>query len=87
MNDVSFQPISPSTFFFNRLIYGKKIDMNDYMREKLEKLYPRFLSIFDLSKENYRENTLIFMFRLNIASGPTERALRLPVKETLLNKD
>lgn len=87
LNDVSFQPISPSTFFFNRLIYGKKIDMNDYMREKLEKLYPRFLSIFGLSKENYRENTLIFMFRLNIASEPTERALRLPVKEILLNKD
>jgi molybdopterin/thiamine biosynthesis adenylyltransferase/nitroreductase len=86
MENVSFQPISPSTFFFNRMIYGKEIDMNTYMREKLHDLYPEFLSIFDLEKKNNREQTLIFMFRLNIASEPTERALRLPVEKVLLNK-
>lgn len=83
---LSFQPISPSTFFFNRMLYGKKIDMNTFMRDRLKGLEGEFLSVFGLNKDQAAKQTLVFMFRLNKASAPTERALRLPVERVLLNE-
>lgn len=78
--NLSFQPISPSTFFFNRLLYGKEFDMNDNMKEGLQKLFVQFEELWSLE----RSEQMIFMFRLNRAGPPSERALRLPLEEIIL---
>lgn len=77
---LSFQPISPSTFFFNRLLYGKDFDMNKNMKESMQRLFFKFEKLWNLD----RNEQMIFMFRLNIAGPPSERALRLPLKEIIL---
>jgi hypothetical protein len=77
---LSFQPISPSTFFFNRLLYGKEFDINTNMKDSLQKLFLQFEELWNLE----RSEQMIFMFRLNIAGPPSERALRLPLKEIIL---
>ncbi len=78
-NQVAFQPLSPSTFFFARLKYGNGVGLSPAMISELEELRKQFVSLFNLLPERGE----LFLFRLCIAEEMRVKALRRPLGDVL----
>ena len=77
--NLSFQPQSPATFFFLRLINGDGAELdNDFQRE-LSLLRNEFVNIFDL--ESNRSD--VFLFRLCIANPSKVKSLRRKLEDVI----
>ncbi len=76
---ISFQPQSPATFFFMRLLKGSGIEMDIEMQEDLKELRKKFVSIMNI------DNSVndVFLFRLCISSEPKTKALRRKLEDVL----
>ena len=77
---LSFQPISASLFIFHRVAREEEngyspseLEVIDILKKKLNIVFNRDL-----------KNQEVFMFRLNVASGPSIRAFRRDVSESLI---
>ena len=78
--NISFQPQSPATFFFSRLINGKGIELDNDLQKELHTLRNEFVNIFDL-KPNRSD---VFLFRLCIANNPRVKSLRRNLEDVLI---
>ena len=77
---ISFQPQSPATFFFMRLLKGSGIEMDFEMQEELKILRNEFVAIMNLDSNT----TDVFLFRLCIVNQPKTKALRREIKDVLV---
>ena len=78
--NISFQPQSPATFFFSRLIHGDGIGLDDDLKTELHILRNEFVNIFDL-KSNRSD---VFLFRLCLANNPRVKSLRRKLEDVLI---
>jgi hypothetical protein len=78
--NISFQPQSPATFFFMRLLKGNGVEMDIEMQEELRGLRKNFVSIMNI------DNSVndVFLFRLCISSEPKTKALRRKLEDVLV---
>lgn len=80
--NISFQPQSPSTFFFARLKNGNGIELDLELQEELKELKKEFDDIMKIES-----NTAdIFLFRLCIANQPKIKSLRRKIEDVLFLK-
>lgn len=79
-NNVAFQPLSPITYLFARLIRGNGAGMSPLMRSELSALRQNYLNLFGI-QEGLGE---ILLFRLAVADAPTTYALRRPIADVLV---
>ncbi len=79
--NISFQPQSPITFLFARLIQGKGIGIPQNMIKELTDLREQFKTLFSVHEHKGGE---IFLFRLCIADTLPAKSLRRPIEETLM---
>jgi hypothetical protein len=77
--EISFQPMSPSTFLFSKLSGGDTKEFSNEIIQKLKKLRLDFVELLSL-KPGIGE---IFIFRLFKAEEPKVRSLRLPLEDIL----
>jgi hypothetical protein len=77
---ISFQPISPATFFFARLIQGKGLELEEQQIEELKSLRKKFETIFNLNSKTQD----IFLFRLFIAKQPSTKSIRRKMEDVLV---
>jgi hypothetical protein len=76
---MSFQPISISTFLFNRYVFEGNAVLGEKFGSQLSGLKKELDEVFDL-KEN---RVSMFLFRLFYDENPWKRSLHLPAKEVL----
>jgi molybdopterin/thiamine biosynthesis adenylyltransferase len=76
---IAFQPLTPITFLFLRLLRGKGEGLTQEMHSELPALRERFLTIFP----NASGRGEIFLFRLFYAAPPSARSLRRSVDDVL----
>ncbi len=76
--DISFQPITPITFLFNRLILGEGAELDPQEKKQLENALQAFQHTFPFS---YEQEKPIFLFRLSIATNPTIKSYRRNLTE------
>jgi tRNA A37 threonylcarbamoyladenosine dehydratase len=77
---ISFQPQSPATFFFMRLLKGDGLEMEREMQEKIKKLRNEFVTIMNLDSDAND----VFLFRLCISSEPKTKSLRRKLEDVLI---
>lgn len=77
--NIAFQPMSPSTFLFSRLLHGDIKDFPLETVEKLQNLRKEFTSILSLDS-NIGE---IFLFRLFESTEPEIKSFRLSLEQIL----
>ena len=77
--DIAFQPMSPSTFLFSKLIDNDLADFSEVQLEKLKILRKKFTKLLSL-EPGIGE---IFIFRLFKADDPEVKSLRLPLGDIL----
>ncbi len=75
--NISFQPQSPLTFFFVRLLHGKGEGLEERTITELYELRKRFIKLIK-TEDSAGE---IFLFRLCIADEPRVKSLRKDVNE------
>lgn len=78
--NISFQPQSPATFFFARLIKGNGIELNETMQQELRILRNEFESVMNLNSGIVD----VFLFRLCIADEPETKSLRRKIEDVLI---
>jgi tRNA A37 threonylcarbamoyladenosine dehydratase len=71
--NISFQPQSPCTFLFSRLIQGNGIGLDANLKVKLVKLREEFKNIFEIKHDDCGE---IFLFRLFSGKKEVVKSLR-----------
>ncbi|HSZ71115.1 MAG TPA: Rv1355c family protein, partial [Cytophagaceae bacterium] len=81
--NLSFQPQSPATFFFARLMYGKGIELDPFEQKELSLLREQFITTMEIESDLGE----IFMFRLCIADSPKVKSLRKNVTDVLFFND
>jgi hypothetical protein len=69
---IAFQPISATTFMFQRLLNETHSSFNINSKELLYKMYEQNKKLWKLNDND----TAIFMFKLHHADKPTARSLR-----------
>ncbi len=79
---ISFQPVSPCTFFFSRLIQGKGAGLNPETQMELKKLRTSFETLFPLPPPVGE----IFLFRLSLADQMEIKSLRRLLEDVLVIK-
>lgn len=77
---ISFQPISISTFLFNRMLFEGVEQFPERMAEELRQSRAAFEKIFSLEKGGGE----IFLFKLFYTDKTIKRSLRMPVEEVLV---
>ena len=77
--NISFQPQSPATFFFARLIQGDGIELDQETQQELKELHQRFIKLTGLVSSEKE----IFLFRLSIAQEPKVKSLRREINDVL----
>jgi len=78
--NISFQPQSPATFFFARLLKGSGIELDEAMQEELKILRSEFENVMKLSSDVVD----VFLFRLCIADQPKTKSLRRKMEDVLI---
>jgi ThiF family len=78
--DISFQPQSPATFFFARLLKGGGIELDKATQQELKILRSEFESVTKLSSDVVD----VFLFRLCIADQPKTKSLRRKMEDVLI---
>ena len=81
--NISFQPQSPATFFFARLIQGKGIELDIETQAELNLLRKQFVKIMNIEPALSE----IFLFRLCIANEPKIKSLRKDLDNVLIITD
>ncbi|MFT5859618.1 MAG: hypothetical protein ACI865_001722 [Flavobacteriaceae bacterium] len=76
---LEFQPMSPSSFFFERLIEGDGVDLSAKAKQKLTILRNQALEKLNLSDHP------IFIFRLHVGGKSQVKSLRKPLSEVFRN--
>lgn len=79
-NNISFQPQSPITFLFARLLHGEGADMSTEMIRELTDLRKQFKKLFPLDDRQGE----IFLFRLCIADALPAKSLRRSIEDVLV---
>jgi molybdopterin/thiamine biosynthesis adenylyltransferase len=77
---IAFQPQSPVTFLFARLINGNGIGLDSKMIERLPVLRKSFKEIWEIESDNLGE---IFLFRLFKGTKPVVNSLRRDINDVL----
>jgi len=77
---LEFQPMSPCTFFFERLIEGKGVDLSSTIKNELTILRNDILETLQISDHP------IFIFRLHTSGEPEVKSLRKPLSEVFQKK-
>ena len=77
----SFQPISASLFIFHRVNQENNNGYSDSELNEIEGLKKKLNTLFNKELKNQE----IFMFRINVASGPSIKAFRRDVSESLIH--
>ncbi|MDO8998573.1 MAG: Rv1355c family protein [Bacteroidota bacterium] len=80
--NISFQPQSPATFLFARLIKGNGVGIDEDCKNELNLLRNQFLKI--MNTESHRCD--VFLFRLCIANLPEKKSLRRKIDDVLINE-
>jgi molybdopterin/thiamine biosynthesis adenylyltransferase len=78
---IAFQPQSPATFLFARLIHGHGEGLDDNMLERLPMLRKKYKEIWNIENDNMGE---IFLFRLFKGAKPVVNSLRRDINEVLI---
>jgi hypothetical protein len=76
---ISLQPISPSVFYFVRLLDNSETSLSSRHIEELKQLKIKFDKIKNTALNE------IFLFRLCIADAPDVKSLRYPITEILIS--
>lgn len=76
----SFQPISASLFVFHRVNREKESGYTESEVEVIKLLKKKLNTLFNKDLKNQE----VFMFRFNVASGPSVRAYRRDVSESMI---
>ena len=76
---IAFQPLSISTFLFNRLTYEGNKAFSTNESNELMKMKKEFEELFSIEKHWGK----IFLFRLFISDFTPKQSLRVPVEEVL----
>lgn len=79
---ISFQPISISTFLFNRMLHEGAKNFPERILNDLKESRKKFESVFDIGEGRGE----VFMFKLFYTDKKIKRSLRAPVKEVLVYK-
>lgn len=77
---IAFQPVSPSTFFFARMLHGAGEELPEWMRAELGELRSLFTQTFS----THNQNGEIFLFRLFKSDNTPVKSLRKPIDEILI---
>lgn len=77
---VAFQPVSPATFFFARLLHGNGTELPTWMQEEFKLLRKLFTQSFT----THQTTGEIFLFRLCTADEPAVKSLRKPIENLLI---
>lgn len=77
---IAFQPVSPATFFFARLLHGKGIELPEWMQDDFSELRELFTQSFT----THPTHGEIFLFRLCVADEPAVKSLRKPIENLLI---
>lgn len=78
-DDISFQPLSVSTFLLNRLVHQGTEVFSEHASSELTEMKKEFEKLFSLEEDMGK----IFLFRVFIANNTPKRSLRVPVEEVL----
>ena len=78
--NISFQPQSPVTFFFARLLKGGGVELDEAMKQELKILRSEFENVTKLSSDVVD----VFLFRLCIADQPKTKSLRREIEDVLI---
>ncbi|RYX81403.1 hypothetical protein EON73_04845 [bacterium] len=78
-DNISFQPLSISTFLFNRLTYQEVQSFSEKTTTELTNMKDNFESLFSLKKDMCK----ILLFRVFIGGNLPRRSLRVPIDEIL----
>ncbi|MVN21239.1 Rv1355c family protein [Mucilaginibacter arboris] len=78
-NNISFQPLSISTFLLNRLVHQGTQAFSENTIIELTEMKKEFETLFSLKEDMGK----IFLFRVFIADNSPKRSLRVPVEEVL----
>ena len=78
--NISFQPQSPATFFFAKLLKGGDIELDEDMQKELKLLRSEFENVTKLSSDVVD----VFLFRLCIADQPKTKSLRRKMEDVLI---
>jgi len=81
---VAFQPQSPCTFLFSRLVQGKAEGLNQTMIERLPILHKKFKQILEIENDGVCE---VFLFRLFVGKKSVVKSLRRNVEDMYKNLD
>ena len=81
---VAFQPQSPCTFLFSRLVQGKAEGLNQTMIERLPILHKKFKQILEIENDDVCE---VFLFRLFVGKKSVVKSLRRNVEDMYKNLD
>jgi tRNA A37 threonylcarbamoyladenosine dehydratase len=78
--NISFQPQSPATFLFARLVHGHGVELDLETQNELTLLRKKFISLMSI-EDNIGE---IFLFRLCISNDPKVKSLRKDLDSVFL---
>ncbi len=81
LHGISVHPMLSPVFFFNRMIHGKGIEMEESVIKELKGLREEFVNIFPLHIENQGAYSEVFLMKLSIADDIGTKSLRKPKKD------